>query len=168
MNFWQLLGNDVDKRYFPIAYAGNISRQTQSKISKLCKQFCKSIEIRLAFRTFKIGSMLSVKDATPSSLRSRVVYKFKCGCCGATYIGETIRHLSTRMNEHLVTAKSSHINIHLNANPLCKLNSNESCFEVIDSDSNECRLRVKEALLISREQPVLNRQLHHEFLTLPL
>jgi len=35
------------------------------------------------------------------SLRSKVVYQFTCVRCGGVYTGETIRHFSTRMTEHL-------------------------------------------------------------------
>ena len=34
-------------------------------------------------------------------LRSRGVYKFKCQCCEALYFDETIRHLHTRISEHM-------------------------------------------------------------------
>ena len=46
--------------------------------------------------------MFSVKDPVPFDLRSRVVYKFLCAGCNASYIGETSRHLSTRVREHLI------------------------------------------------------------------
>ena len=45
--------------------------------------------------------MFSVKEPVPFDLRSRVVYKFLCAGCKACYIGETSRHLSTRVREHL-------------------------------------------------------------------
>ena len=55
----------------------------------------------------KVGQYFSNKDKIPQELQSYVVYKFKCGCCGATYIGETSRHLPTRIKEHLETDTSS-------------------------------------------------------------
>ena len=42
-----------------------------------------------------------MKDSVPRELRSRVIYKFTCACCNACYIGETGRHFSTRVREHL-------------------------------------------------------------------
>ena len=33
-------------------------------------------------------------------LRSGVVYEFKCRSCNASYIGQTKRHLATRIAEH--------------------------------------------------------------------
>ena len=54
-------------------------------------------------------NMFSVKDSVPQGLRSRVVYKFSCAGCNASYIGETTRHLRTRAREHLLSDKSSHV-----------------------------------------------------------
>ena len=34
-------------------------------------------------------------------LGSRVVYSFKCQCCNALYVGQTARHLHTRVSNHL-------------------------------------------------------------------
>ena len=33
------------------------------------------------------------KDKIPNALRSCVVYSFKCRCCSASYVGQTVRHL---------------------------------------------------------------------------
>ncbi len=47
----------------------------------------------------------------PTFLRSGVVYLFKCRCCSASYLGQTTRHLHTRISEHLgispITGKPS-------------------------------------------------------------
>ena len=43
------------------------------------------------------------------SLGSCVVYKFSCAGGNSVYIGETTRHLSTRVREQLYTDKNSHI-----------------------------------------------------------
>ena len=61
----------------------------QQRLRKLVQRYCTNIEIKLAFSSFKIGSMFSVKDPIPLDLGSRVVYKFSCAGCNACYIGET-------------------------------------------------------------------------------
>ena len=38
-----------------------------------------------------------------------VVYKLICAGCNACYVGETVQHFSTRMKEHLTSARASHI-----------------------------------------------------------
>ena len=79
--------------------------------------------------------MVNVKDPIPKFLKSFVVYKFVCPGCNACYIGETTRHLSTRIKEHLETDKKSHIFAHLVNNETCKALSTENCFEIIDCAS---------------------------------
>ena len=61
-----------------------------------------SLDIRLVSTTFKIKNLFNVKDAVPEGLRTRVAYKFSCASCNACYVGETSRHFSTRVREHLL------------------------------------------------------------------
>ena len=61
-----------------------------------------SRDIRLVSTTFKIKNLFNVKDAVPEGLRTRVAYKFSCASCNACYVGETSRHFSTRVREHLI------------------------------------------------------------------
>ena len=60
------------------------------------------LDVKLVLSTFKLRNMFSVKDSVPQGLRSRVVYKFSSAGCNASYIGETTRHLCTRVREHLL------------------------------------------------------------------
>ena len=76
--------------------------------------------IKLVFSSFKIGSLFSVKDLIPKELKSCVVYRFRCAGCGACYVGETSRHICTRINEHLNMDKVSHIFKHLKDSPRCR------------------------------------------------
>ena len=82
-------------------------------------------------------------------LKSFVVYKFVCPGCSACYIGETTRHLSTRIEEHFKKDKKSHIFKPLDENHHCKSLSNPDCFQVIDSASSKFRLKMKEAMYIT-------------------
>ena len=49
-------------RYYKIPYIGNFSILAQKKLDKLVKQQCNSVKIKLAFTTFKVGSLFIVKD----------------------------------------------------------------------------------------------------------
>ena len=52
------------------------------------------------FKYFKLLGreiQFSVKDSVPQSLRSRVVYKFSCDGCNASYFGKTTRHICVRV-----------------------------------------------------------------------
>ena len=96
----------------------------------------KNTDINIVLTPFKIGSVFSSKDRLPNALRSFVVYKFTCAGCQSCYIGETRRHLATRIKEHLVTDKKSHIMKHLLENKISKNLCDKSCFQVIDYASS--------------------------------
>ena len=64
-------------------------------------KFDDKAQIRLANQTTKTSSFFPNKDKVTDNAKSSLVYQYKCSRCGGCYTGETIRHLSTRMNEHL-------------------------------------------------------------------
>ena len=60
------------------------------------------LNIRFVFcSSTRISSFFPFKDKVPKFFRSGVVYLFKYGCCSASYLGQTTRHLHTRVSEHL-------------------------------------------------------------------
>ena len=122
------------KQYFyKLPYLGRFSTIAQSKIRRLVNRYCHDLDIKLVFTTFKLRNLFSVKDSVPRELRSRVIYKFTCACCNACYIGETGRHFSTRVREHLSSDKSSHIFKHLLSSERCRQSCSADCFEILDS-----------------------------------
>ena len=131
---------------------------------KYCKYYCKSTNIKILFSQFKVGDLFSVKESVPKYLRSFIVYRFTCPGCNASYIGETTRHLTTRIKEHLETDSKSQILKHLNTNKNCKELCNTECFEIIDSAISFYRLKLKEAMLITWEKSSLNKQVKYVFL----
>ena len=72
--------------------------------------------------------MFSVKDPVPVEFRSNVVYKFTCASCNSCYVGETSRHLSTRIREHLNRDRTSHIFQHLQQSQACRNSCSAECF----------------------------------------
>ena len=96
---------------------------------------CRNLNIKLVFSSFKIKNLLNVKDTVPRSLRSNVVYKFNCAECNSAYVGETSRHLYTRVRDHLCTDKNSNILKHHKSSDKCKKACNDSCFTILDSAS---------------------------------
>ena len=78
-----------------------------------------------------------MKDSVPRELRSRVIYKFTYACCNACYIGETGRHFSTCVREHLSSDKPSHIFKHLLSSERCRQSCSADCFEILDSAPSE-------------------------------
>ena len=55
----------------------------------------------VAFKTLKTANLFPNKDRVSLGLASNVIYKFQCEQCTSCYIGETRRHLSTRVAEHI-------------------------------------------------------------------
>ena len=146
-------------RYFKLPFIGNFSKFTENKLQKLTKQFCKEgSNIKIVFSTFKLASLFSTKDKVPYGLKSYIVYKFLCAGCNASYVGETYRHISTRIHEHLETDKSSNIYGHLLKNPQCKSICDENCFSILDSARTKYTLKLKEGMYIKWLKPSLNKQ----------
>ena len=96
--------------YFSLPYTGKHSLQIHTQISRLCSSAYPHLNIRFVFRpTLRLSHLFSSKDKIPKALRSCVVYSFKCRCCSASYLGQTVRHLHTRVSEHLgVSAFTGH------------------------------------------------------------
>ncbi len=105
------------------------------------------------------------KDRHDLSLSSGVVYKFKCSCCNAAYIGKTIRHLHTRMSEHKnVSDRTGNVNNSVSEKTAIYKHSQTCCdvsyadFEVLARDNSDFLLQLKESLLINRDKPLINVQ----------
>ena len=147
--------------YFKLPYIGRFSAITQKKIRHFIKRYCNDLDIKLVVSSFKIGNLFGVKDPVRDGLRSRVVYKFVCAVCNAYYVGETFRHFSTRVREHLVSDRASHIFRHLKVSPHCRALCSKDNFHVLDHASTSFQLKLKEAIYIQREEPSLNQQLQH-------
>ena len=77
------------------------------------------------------------------------------------YVGEIVRHLATRVNEHLITDRALHNHKHLERNESCSKLCSKHCFQVLDSAATEFELRIKEAIHIRRKNPSLNTQVKH-------
>ena len=53
--------------------------------------------------------MFHYKDVIPKSMRSNVIYNYRCECCSSEYVGSTIRTLGTRVCEHLGISPRTHM-----------------------------------------------------------
>ena len=119
------------------------------RVREFSKRYCNNIDIRLVFSSFKIGNMFGMKDPIPRGLRRCVVYKFLWAGCNVCYVGETSQRLSTRVREHLVRDRTSHIFRHLNNSPQCRTLNSDECFSPLDYDSRTFQLKIKEATTFS-------------------
>ena len=82
-------------------------------------------------------------------MKSFLVYKFTCGSCSSSYIGETCRHFKTRIEEHIKKDNKSHIFKHLHSTATCFDSYSSLCFKISDKANSKFDLKTKEALHIS-------------------
>ena len=151
--------------YYKLPYIRDLSEKTKSRLKTIAETFCKGTKIQLSFSPLKIGSFFSTKDKVPDDQKSFVVYMYVCPNCGIRYIGETTKHLPTRIDEHQSTA-SSNIYQHLIKNNECKSKYSKECFKIIDSAKTKFSLKLKEAMHIKWKSPELNKQLTHVSLSI--
>ena len=103
----------------------------------------------MVFSSFRIKNLVSIKDFVPQLLRSSLIYIFNCEKCNSVNAGETSRHLSTRVHEHLYSDKNSHIFKHLKSSDKCSWSCNNNCVTVLDSASTYNQHKYKEVLHVN-------------------
>ena len=111
-----------------------------------------------------MSNLFRFKDSIPKELRSHIVYKFLCSNCNITYYGETERHLNVRSGEHLslsaLTGKRVNNNKKSAVKDHCLFFNHVGLFEdfsILTYESNPFKLLIKEALLVSRDNLLLNK-----------
>ena len=119
---------NIETRYFKLPFLGMYSKVTQNKIEKLCKSFSKNVKVKLVFTSDKLHQTFSYKDSYPIILSSKVVYKFVCSSCNASYVGQTYQYLTTRIDEHFGKDKKSHIYQHLMSSSNCLNACSRDCY----------------------------------------
>ena len=127
-------------------YIGLSSVVTQKKIRHFAKRFYNNIDIKFFFSSFEVGNRFGMKDPIPRGLRTCEVHKFLYAGCNACYVGETSRHLSTRVREHLVSYRTSHSFRHLPNSQQCCILCSDECFSILDHASATLPLKIKEAI----------------------
>ena len=91
--------------------------------------YCNNLNIKLVFSSFKIGNMFGVKDPIPGRLSVHVWFTSKhLQTVNACYVGETVRHFSTCVKEHLASDRASHIFQHLLNSERCHALGSADCF----------------------------------------
>ena len=105
----------------------------QKKINQLCKRFCKILKVKLVFTREKLRCVFSAEDPYKSEHLSKVVYKFVCASCNASYVGQTCQHLGTRIDEHFGKDKKSHIYQHFMSSKDCLDKYSKDFISVLDT-----------------------------------
>jgi len=128
---------------------GKGSKELKQSIQSLLPSHPSSV--RLVLQTKKVQSFLSTKCATPKACKANLVYKFNCHGCDAQYIGETKRHLRTRIAEHGQTSRDSAIKDHALQCNNRKHHINIDEFTVLkDTFAIKIQRRFYESLMIKR------------------
>jgi hypothetical protein len=125
--------------------------------SQLCKVLASAyphISIRVVFRpSCRLSTSFQFKDRIPIALRSHVVYQFTCQCCSALYVGQTRRHIHTRISEHM--GVSPQTGKERSISTMSSILAHKHIYKHPVSTS-ECDLLIREILLISHLNLVLN------------
>ena len=150
-----------------LPFLGKFSSNLKHRVISCFKSSLPQCKTKIIFKsTNRLSSLFSYKDILPKDLQSNLVYKFSCGNCKVTYYGKTQRHLKVRSCEHLglspltgkrvtnckESAASDHLLLHNHDSDL-------NDFTILTRDNNGFKLLIKESLLISRDLPVLNKNI---------
>ena len=150
--------------YLKLPFYGTYSYVMKRKLSQLFRKYYPEISLRVIMtNTNTIGKLFQFKDRLPDILCSRIVYKYSCGDCGATYVGKSQRHLHTRIAEHKglsirtgqPLAKPSFSNIRNHAWQ-CNHRIVKDNFKIITRSENNQDLHILESLAINQHKPNLN------------
>ena len=129
-------------------YRGNPSQLLAAKVRLISGA-------KIIFTPRKLKTCLpSLKTSFARELRSKMVYKLKCSGCNSTYVGQTVRHLATRVDEHY---KSDYpVRQHLLDGNKEVGGTSELKSEIIDQTANTHKLLTLGASHIWREWPRIN------------
>jgi len=101
---------EVEKKAIISIQCGKGSKELKQSLHQLLPQNPSSIFVNL--QTKKVLSFVSNKCPTPIECKANLVYHFSCHGCDAQYIGESKRHLRTRVAEHGQRSRESAIKDH--------------------------------------------------------
>jgi len=147
--------------YFTIPYV--------SCIAKNFMQFFNNISFtKLSFSGHnKLSRFIKVqKDSLPSSLRSNVVYQLNCRNCNASYVGQTKRSLSVRVNEHRshIIRNSSQQSVITEHRLMYKHDFDWDNAQILDEETNYNKRLISEMIFIKKQKFGLNAQTDTELL----
>ena len=142
--------SEIKIMHFELLFIGINFKLRLKKVDQLGKRFCKILKAKLVFTSEKLRCAFSTtKDSYQSEHLSKTVYKFVCASCNASCVGQTCRHLITRIDEHFGKYKKSHIYQHLMSFTDYLGKYSKDCFFVLDTTNTKHQLRIKKFLYIT-------------------
>ena len=148
-----------EKKMFFIQYRGRVTEMFESALRQI------KAPVKFITTINKTKACLpSLKQSIDKSLKSGLVYKISCPRCPSCYVGQTSRHLITRMKEH--NGKSKPVRRHFEA---CECEFTMDEVEIIKSSSKSMyHLMTLEALLIRSIKLNINTRDEYKRITLSL
>ena len=138
---------DTPKYSIFIQYRGKGTEDYARKLHQ-CKAPCNIIMTLRKLKTV----LPSLKPQVEKELRSGVIYEIKCAVCNAAYVGQTGRHLITRLKEHQMP--SAPVSQHMRK---CKTAVSVEATTILASTSRSEAYRLTlEALYIEERRPQIN------------
>ena len=144
---------------FKIPFVGEASTLFSKRIKKVVKRQLDE-NIRIVYNTTRVQDSFVLKDHSPKSILTKVVYRFTCPRDSDTqYIGYTNRPLQARVKEHLTKGNSA-ISDHIASCQGCNgTRLSIDNFDILRKCRKKADTPIYEAILIKKYNPSLNRQL---------
>ena len=87
--------------YMSLPFMGDHSYHCKKQLSFLINKYFPQVDFRCIFVNKNIvSSFFLFKDQIQLMMSSNIIYKYLCGQCQSSYIGETDRHFISRICEH--------------------------------------------------------------------
>ena len=143
----------------PVIFSTNYRGKSTEDYVKQLNQLCGSkdspaykIPIKVVYTTRKLKSILpSLKPSVVKALKSDVVYKIDCRVCKDSYVGQTERHMTTRLGEHI--NNRGPVKAHITN---CSTTLSEDDVTIIMECQSSLNLMTYEALYIKQMKPQIN------------
>ncbi len=120
-------------------------------LSERIQRVCRDFDIKTTFKSGKTlrSHLTKVKDTIPITTESSIVYSITCSC-GKKYIGETTRRLEQRVKENQDAYKRGVEKVSAIVEHAWQQKHPIKWEEVrvVDSDSKNCELKIKESVYI--------------------
>ena len=148
-----------------LPYLGTFSLNLRKRLYKSVSKSLPQCNIKVIFQSKnRLSSFFKIKDSIPLHLRSHLIYKFQCSNCNITYYGETESHLKVRAGEHISMSPLTGKKVNNNKKSVkdhCLLSGHVCSFEdfsVSNYESHKFKRLIKESLLVTKDKPLLNKQ----------
>ena len=138
----------VDEKMIFLQYRGKLTDKFKCSLRKL------GVPIKIILTLRKLRTVLpSLKPLIEKSFKSGIVYQITCPRCNSRYVGQSVRHLLTRIKEH--SRRSTPVGSHFH---LCNNNtiSIDNDVKILTTSNSQRQLLIKEALFINGLKPSLN------------